>query len=231
LSPDGNHIVSGSENGSVVLWRTNHDWYQPGRASSARISGYSKDKNDSYELFEMTNVSSCTATAFMPFMTTVRDAVVSSAKRKLASGIISESEFAEIIMSQAKHDMKMSEDDDPGAMLSGRRKTDSVTSSVSIVAADAMGRLKMYVSGYPTQMEDSGTIVEASDEMMVEVEEVNKLVVAIPPLSSLSTSPPSDVSIEQPDTPPPLPPPRRSSLKLPSQSAENFVQPPLPPRR
>ena len=237
FSPDGNHIVSGSENGSVVLWRTNHDWYQPGRASSV---GYSKNKNDSYESFEMTNVSSCTATAFMPFMTTVRDAVVSSAKRKLASGIISESEFAEIIMSQAKHDMKMSEDDDAGAMLSGRRKTDGVTSSVSIVAADAVGRLKMYVSGYPTQMEDSGAIVEASDEMVVEVEEINKLVVAIPPLmsalstssqsSSAAASPSSDVSIEQPDTPPPLPPPRRSSLKLPSRSAENFVQPPLPPR-
>jgi hypothetical protein len=232
FSPDGSYIVSGSEDGRVIMWRTNHDWYQP-RVSTSRMRGYSRNKNDSYESFETTNVSSCTAAAFMPFMTTVRDAVVGSAKRKLASGIISESEFAEIIMCQAKHDMKMSEGDD-GAVLPGGRKTDDATTSVSIVAADAAGRLKMYVSGYPTKV-----VCGPGGEALEGVQKINELVITVPlsTSASLPSSPSSETSIEQPDTPPPLPPPRRSSLKLPPSlpsedpTLSHLSAPTIPSRR
>jgi hypothetical protein len=157
-------IVSGSEDGKVFMWRTDHDWYNPGK-NKARITGYSRDKNDSYETFEATDVSACTGTAFMPFMTSIRDAVKSSAKRKLAQGIITDDEFAMIMMSQAKHDMKMCDnDEDQGGGFSGM--TDHNTTSVAIVTSDADGRLKLFVSGClvsENNIDDNNIQVKAFD--------------------------------------------------------------------
>ena len=252
FSPDGSMIVSGSEDGRVVLWRTDHDWYNPGK-STARMTGYSKDKNDSYESFEGTIESACTGTAFMPFMTTIRDAVIASAKRKLASGLITEAEFAELIMSQAKHDMQMMDTDDYSSSSgSGGKKTDDSTTSVAIVLADAEGHLKLFVSGCALN-----TVDETKEEVVQKVEKVetvetvDALKVAVGrlvvPVEAVGLSSGEEKNDGRGSPPPQIPNSKRPSLAslaslapaLPTRvsvaenGAENGarVPPPIPTRR
>ena len=88
--------MSGSEDGRVVVWRSAHDWYTPGSAA-ARITGYSKVKNDSYESFEATEGKVCTATGFLPCVSSPRELAELSAARKLAAGTISRLEYEQVV--------------------------------------------------------------------------------------------------------------------------------------
>lgn len=59
---DGNHVICGSEDASVYIWKTEND-YIP--SINPEIFGLSHDKNDSYEYFKVQSMP-ITAAVFCP---------------------------------------------------------------------------------------------------------------------------------------------------------------------
>lgn len=169
-SPDGSTIMSGSEDGRVVVWRAAHDWYNPGSAT-ARITGYSKVKNNSYESFDSTEGKVCTATGFLPCVSSPIELAELSAARKLAAGTISRLEYNKVVQMLERDGMRLNLEAATGhagveckALAADLEKR----AFHGIVTVDYEGQMKLFTHAVPAHSTDAAAKATAGESEVTE---------------------------------------------------------------
>ena len=217
-SPDGSTIMSGSEDGKVLLWRAAHDWYNPSSAT-ARLTGYNKVKNNSYECFEATGGNVCTATGFLPCVSSPKELAELSAAKKLAAGTISRFEYEKVVqmLERDTEDLHLK-----GESFSSIHDVKGGTMSFhGIVTADYQGQIKLFCNMQIFEnlrvKSNTNSHVEKASSSIVEEDDTPSV-----------PKRPADMhlpSVHLQTSPPALPPKPQATMKK-----KKSTRPILPPR-